>query len=167
MGKKEDVSKMHAYLQKEAESTRGKVKRMLLEWGASLDQCGRKQEEIRKILRLKAECEGLAAEVKSRSMEKGFSLIEEAYDHNIAVLQEKIERKLTEKRKIDGMVALLSKEEQELLFLRYQKGYGYDYIALKLNMGRSTCFRIHDRILTELADKLESDGFFCDKCEKN
>ena len=30
---------------KEAESTRGKVKRMLLEWGASLDQCGRKQEE--------------------------------------------------------------------------------------------------------------------------
>ena len=88
---------MHAYLQKEAESTRGKVKRMLLEWGASLDQCGRKQEEIRKILRLKAECEGLAAEVKSRSMEKGFSLIEEAYDHNIAVLQEEIERKLTEK----------------------------------------------------------------------
>ena len=75
MGKKEDVSKMYAYLQKEAESTRGKVKRMLLEWGASLDQCGRKQEEIRKILRLKAECEGLAAEVKSRSMEKGFSLI--------------------------------------------------------------------------------------------
>ena len=100
MGKKEDVSKMHAYLQKEAESTRGKVKRMLLEWGASLDQCGRKQEEIRKILRLKAECEGLAAEVKSRSMEKGFSLIEEAYDHNIAVLQEEIERKLTEKRKM-------------------------------------------------------------------
>ena len=160
MGKKEDVSKMHAYLQKEAESTRGKVKRMLLEWG-------RKQEEIRKILRLKEECEGLAAEVKSRSMEKGFSLIEEAYDHNIAVLQEEIERKLTEKRKIDGMVALLSKEEQELLFLRYQKGYGYDYIALKLNMGRSTCFRIHDRILTELADRLEKDGFFCDRCEKN
>ena len=94
-------------------------------------------------------------------------MIEEAYDHNIAVLQEEIERKLTEKRKIDGMVALLSKEEQELLFLRYQKGYGYDYIALKLNMGRSTCFRIHDRILTELADRLEKDGFFCDRCEKN
>ena len=93
--------------------------------------------------------------------------IEEAYDHNIAVLQEEIERKLTEKRKIDGMVALLSKEEQELLFLRYQKGYGYDYIALKLNMGRSTCFRIHDRILTDLADRLEKEGFFCKECEKN
>lgn len=167
MGKKEDVSKMHAYLQKEAESTRGRVKRMLLEWGASLDQCGRKQEEIRKILRLKAECEGLEAEVKSGSMEKGFSLIKEAYDQNIAVLQEEIERKLTAKRKIDDMVATLLKEEQELLFLRYQKGYGYDYIALKLNMGRSTCFRIHDRILMELSKRMETDGFFCKECEKN
>lgn len=167
MGNREETAKMHAYLQKEAQSTRGKVKRMLLEWGASLDQCGRKQEEIRKILRLKAECEGLADEAKSRNMVKGFSLIAEAYDQNIALLQEEIERKLTEKRKIDDLVAMLSKEEQELLFLRYQKGFGYDYIALKLNMGRSTCFRIHDRILTELADKLEADGFFCDECEKN
>ena len=65
------------------------------------------------------------------------------------------------------MVALLSKEEQELLFLRYQKGYGYDYIALKLNMGRSTCFRIHDRILTELAEIMDAEGFFCLACEKN
>ncbi len=167
MRKKENISKMHAYLQKEAESTRGKVKRMLLEWGASLDQCGRKQEEIRKILRLKAECEGLAAEAKNRNMEKGFSLIEEAYDQNIALLQAEIERKLTAKRKMDDLVGMLQKEEQELLFLRYQKGFGYDYIALKLNMGRSTCFRIHDRILTDLADQLEADGFFCDECEKN
>lgn len=51
--------------------------------------------------------------------------------------------------------------------MRYQKGYGYDYIALKLNMGRSTCFRIHDRILTDLADRLEKEGFFCKECEKN
>lgn len=161
MGKKEAVSSMHAYLQKEAESPRGKVKRMLLEWGASLDQCGRKQEEIRKMMRLKGECEELAAEGINGRMEKGFSLMEEAYDRNIALLQEEIQRKLTEKRKIDGMVGMLPKEEQELLFLRYQKGYGYDYIALKLNMGRSTCFRIHDRILTELAERLDKEGFFC------
>lgn len=167
MGKKEEALNMHAYLQKEAKSTRGKVKRMLLEWGASLDQCARKQEEIRKILRLKAECEGLARQTKNKQMEKGFSLMEAAYGQNIAVLQAEIERKLTEKRKMDEVVGMLTKEEQELLFLRYQKGFGYDYIALKLNMGRSTCFRIHDRILTELGEKMESDGFFCRECENN
>lgn len=167
MGKKEEASKMHAYLQKEAESTRGKIKRMLLEWGASLDYCGRKQEEIRRILRLKTECEEFAAQTKGKREEKGFFLMQEVYDQSIACLQTEIERRITEKRKMDAMVESLTKEERELLFLRYQKGYGYDYIALKLNMGRSTCFRIHDRILTELAEIMEAEGFFCLECEKN
>lgn len=167
MGKTKDTWNMHAYLQKEAESNRGKTKRMLLEWGASLDQCARKQEEIRKMLRLKAECEGLAAQTKNKQMAKGFSLMGEAYDQNIAVLQAEIERKLTEKRMVDHMVGMRTKEEQELLFLRYQKGYGYDYIALKLNMGRSTCFRIHDRVLTELAEEMAARGFFYSECENN
>lgn len=134
-----------------------------LEWGASLNQCGRK-EEIRKICWLKARMWGLAAGGKAGDMERDSLLIEEAYDHNIAVLQEEIEQN-SQKRKIDGMVALLSKVRYQSCCLSRDMD---DYCFLEAEYGAVYLFSYSWQDIDGcLKDRSWKKTDFCDKCEKS
>lgn len=141
---------------KTAKAERERMKRLLLEWGGSLDICERKQEEIRKMMQMQETCAVLSKQGKHAE----FQRILMRYEDGIFCLQKEIQQILEMKKQMDEAIAVLTQEEQELLFLRYQKGYGYDHIAWKLHMGRSTCFRIHDKILQKLLD-LEQRKNFC------
>lgn len=45
----------------------------------------------------------------------------------------------------------LEENEQEYIRLRFEKGYGIDYIGRRLYISRATVFRMQDRILEKLA----------------
>ncbi|MBM6828753.1 hypothetical protein H9X85_03790 [Anaerotignum lactatifermentans] len=139
--------KMHAFLEKEAASPKGQMKRKLLHWGGAMEICARKQEEIRRLLRLREDC-------AAWEEEEG-KVLGERYENETKRLQEEIERVLAEKADMDRQVDRLPPEEQQMVYLRYVKGYGYDYIAMKKHMSRATCFRVLDRALEFL---LEEEG---------
>lgn len=139
--------KMHQFLEKEADSPKGQMKRKLLYWGGAMEICARKQEEIRRLLRMREEC-------AAWEEEEG-SLLGGRYEKEAKRLQQEIDKVLEEKAEMDRLVDRLPPEEQQMLYLRYVKGYGYDYIAMKKHMSRATCFRVLDRALDFL---LEEEG---------
>ena len=55
-----------------------------------------------------------------------------------------------EKKRMDALLAGLEENEQEYIRLRFEKGYGIDYIGRRLYISRATVFRMQDRILEKL-----------------
>lgn len=135
---------MHEFLEKEAESPKGQMKRRLLYWGGAMEICARKQEEIRRLLRLRQECAAWE-EAEGRTLGARYEMEAER-------IQAEIDRVLKEKEEMDRRVDQLPPEEQQMVYLRYAKGYGYDYIAMKKHMSRATCFRVLDRALENLME---------------
>lgn len=141
---------LHSFLKKATESPKGQMKRRLLQWGNTLDYCSRKQEEMKRFLRLREDCVCLAE--KQGSVNLVQDLIK-SYEEEVKRIQEGIEDTLKEKAKMDQALEKLSMEERELIYLRYGKGYSHDYIAMKKNMSRATCFRILDKALNILLEE--------------
>lgn len=134
---------------------RGNMKKQLLNWGGSLDLCKRKQDEIRKINRILEDGRNLLIEIP---LENGtyevcnvsIDKMTKIYEKEIQRIQTCMEQRLKEKRHMDELIDNLECDEQEFLYLRYRKGFGYDYISLKIHMSRAQCFRVHDRALDKL-----------------
>lgn len=159
MGEQEDagakcqeavMSEMRAFLEEKTVDEKSIWKRRLLEWGGALDLCSRKHEEIRKLLRLQEESRSLMGK-KLPIM--GLIDIGMCYENEIVRLHGVIERILQEKALMDKLIEKMSAEEQHFIGLRYEKGYGYDYISLKLHQSRANCFRMQDRILKKLMEQ--------------
>ena len=72
------------------------------------------------------------------------------YESEIAKIMECIKNEMKEYSKMERYIEKLDYEEQIFLKLRYQKNYGYEYIALQTHKSRATCFRDHDLILDKL-----------------
>ena len=139
------------------------MKKKLNDWGATLAFCSKQQEQMKKLMRLKEDARQIEQDLKEYPSQMHHIL--KGYEINMAYLQQEIVSRMAKKNEIDHLISTLSVEEQEFLHLRYEKGYGYDYIALKLHMGRSTCFRIHDKILQVLTEKSRKNIYT--KCEKH
>ena len=158
------VNEKDTYLKKVAKTERGKMKKRLLEWGGSLELCRRKHEEIRKINRMIADVKILEGERPLRVMiENEHNVLEDViaqYAQEIRRITEHIGEIMTEKQKVDKMMEALTAEEQHFIFLRYEKGYGYDYISLKIHMSRAQCFRVNDRALDKLIRTSYEQGIF-------
>lgn len=145
-----EASEMKAFLEEKAVDEKSIWKRRLLEWGGALDLCSRKHEEIRKLLRLQEESRNLMARITAV---EGLIDIGECYKSEIIRLQSVIEGVLYKKAQMDELIERMTVEEQHFIGLRYEKGYGYDYISLKLHQSRANCFRMQDRILKKLVEK--------------
>ncbi len=142
MGQKE------AYLQQAMKSDLGQMRCRLLYWGGALEICKRKQEEIKKLERLQQDAVRFVQEPDGERLG-------EAYRKQIQRISEEIEQILEEKRQMDCCIARLGAEEQNFLYLRYEKGYGYEYIAMKLHMSRASCFRLGNKAVEALLEQEE------------
>lgn len=148
------------YLKEVAKTKRGQMKLKLWNWGGALDLCRRKHEEIRKMNRMLDDAKRLAQAVPiTEEVQKEYNIAFEKivmqYQQEIKNIQATIEEVLTKKNSMDKMIARLDTEEQEFLHLRYEKGYGYDYISLKIHMSRAQCFRLNEKALEKLVDMEE------------
>ena len=122
-----------AYVRKGLNSEKGQMKLRLLDWGCAVERCRRLQEELRRLEEM-----------------EGTDFLQEEIRAEKARLEERLAEIWKEKKRMDGLLARLEENEQEYIRLRFEKGYGIDYIGRKLYISRATVFRMQDRILEKL-----------------
>ena len=122
-----------AYVRKGLNSEKGQMKIRLLDWGCAVERCRRLQEELRRLEEM-----------------EGTDFLQEEIRAEKARLEERLTEIWREKKRMDGLLAGLEENEQEYIRLRFEKGYGIDYIGRKLYISRATVFRMQDRILEKL-----------------
>ena len=76
--------------------------------------------------------------------------LQEEFKAERARLEGRLAEIWREKKRMDALLAGLEENEQEYIRLRFEKGYGIDYIGRRLYISRATVFRMQDRILEKL-----------------
>lgn len=145
-----------AYVKGRLDSDKGRMKIRLLDWGDAMERCGRRQEEMKRIIKLREEQKELMAENDSAVVVRMLEEIQRQYEGDMEKLQGEILEIMEQKKQMDGMLQGLTEEEQEYIQMRYEKGCGFDFIGMKLHMSRATLFRMQDRILEKLL-QMEKD----------
>lgn len=118
-----------AYVRRGMNSEKGQMKLRLLDWGCTVERCRRLQEE-------------------PEGTENTF--LQEEFKAERARLEGRLAEIWREKKRMDALLAGLEENEQEYIRLRFEKGYGIDYIGRRLYISRATVFRMQDRILEKL-----------------
>ncbi len=108
---------------------KSEMKLRLLDWGYAPEQCKRTEEEIRRL----GEVEEYTAERER--------------------LTERLRKILREKQQMELLMESLDAEEREYLRLRFERGYGFTYIAGRLYLSRASLFRMQERILQKLLEE--------------
>lgn len=145
-----------AYVKGKMDSDKGRMKIRLLDWGDAMEKCRRRQEEMKRIIKLREEQKKLMAENDSAAVARMLEGIDRQYEGDMAKLQGEIMEIMQQKKQMDGMLQELTEEERAYIQMRYEKGCGFDFIGMKLHMSRATVFRMQDRILEKLL-QLEKD----------
>lgn len=135
------------YMEDVLKSEKGIVKKRLLKWGAALNMCEMKQEEIQKIKRMKDSSIKIFSKFDNEFDNKK---IVDSYEKEIKNITDYIENIMEDKRIMDTYINELMPIEQEFLYLKYRKGYDFNYVALKMNVSRSQVFRIKDLSIDNL-----------------
>lgn len=138
------------WMEQQKKDEKGRMKRKLWEWGGALDLCGRKQEELRRVEKLQEEQRKIWGEDKTTAGMRVMAQLEKRYEAELAGIEGQIGEILRKKGEMDGLMTVLSAEEQMFVILRYEKSYGFDYIGLKMHMSRATIFRLQDKLLQKL-----------------
>lgn len=139
-----------AYMEQQKKDEKGRMKKKLLEWGGAIDLCSRKQEALRRVEKLQEEQRKIFGEDKTIAGMRLMAQLEKRYEQELAGIEGQIEQILWKKAEIDRMMTILSGEEQTFAILRYEKGYNFDYIGLKMHMSRATLFRLQDKLLQKM-----------------
>ena len=126
---------------------KGELKRMLWEWGRTLERFSWKEEELRKLENFYVMRKKIWGKNENR---KDFEKNEKQYEQEVKRLRLEMEEILQRKAQIDGWMQVLTEEERRFLELRFEKGYGFDYIGMKMYRSRATLFRIQEQALNKL-----------------
>ena len=126
---------------------KGELKRMLWDWGRTLERFSWKEEELRKLENFYVMRKKIWGKNESR---KDFEKNEKQYEQEVKRLRLEMEEILQRKEQIDGWMQVLTEEERRFLELRFEKGYGFDYIGMKMYRSRATLFRIQEQALNKL-----------------
>ena len=141
---------LKAYLEEEKKEEKKRMKQRLVDWGQAIERLAWKEEELEKLQ--------LLYEMQKKVWEgdetaKGHKLQErkqKEYEREVKRLRLEMEEILLERNWMDRLVKRLTMDEETFLQMRFEKGYGFDYIAMKMHLSRATLFRMQDRILEKL-----------------
>jgi len=133
------------------EGEKGEMKRLLWNWGSAIERFHWKEEELEKLqeiyeLQRKMEGEGVNGEETERE-----------YLNQRRRLRIEMVEILREQARVDQMIRRLNMEEQTFVQLRFEKGYGFEYIGMKMHLSRATVFRIQNRVLEKMCLMQEKD----------
>jgi DNA-directed RNA polymerase specialized sigma subunit len=59
---------------------------------------------------------------------------------------------LRDKARTEAWLQGLTEDERCFLGMRFEKGYGFDYIAVKMHLSRATLFRMQDKVLEKMME---------------
>ncbi len=129
-----------------------KIKKMLWDWGQALERFGWKEEELRKLQNFYEMRKKIWGEATGgKDGEKN----ERQYEREVKRLRMEMEEILLEKEQMDGWMRELTLDEQMFLEMRFEKGYSFDYIGMKMHRSRATLFRMQDQVLEKLISMKE------------
>ena len=123
-----------------------------------MEQFNWKEEELKKLQGLYAMQKKIWEGNETEKARKELERIQKEYEGETRRLRMEMVEILREKARIDGMIRKLTADEINFLQMRFEKGYGFDYIGAKMYLSRATLFRMQDRILDKMiAEERETD----------
>ncbi|MBQ7102682.1 MAG: hypothetical protein IJN89_01335, partial [Anaerotignum sp.] len=126
------------------------LKQRLRDWGTAMARFDRKEEEIRKLQEIHEIQKRIQERYPTEKIEKEFLLLEKEYREDVGRLRIEMVEILREKARIDEWIQELTDDEAQFVKLRFEKGYGFDYISGKMHLSRATVFRLQDRVLQKM-----------------
>ena len=128
------------------------LKKKLWEWGRAMERFVWKEEEIKKIQMFYEMQREIWEKRAGGKNNKELEQIQKEYQEEVGKLRIEMVEILREKRRMDEMIRRLEREEQTFLKHRFEKGYGFDYISVKMHLSRATLFRMQNKALEELLE---------------
>lgn len=126
-------------------------KKRLEAWGEAFAKCSRKQEQMKQLGQLRVEQRKLWLESEAEETKAILEEIDERYNEELRRIQKEVDKILKERTEIDVWLGEQPQEEREFAKLKFEKGYGMDYIAYRLHISTATAFRMQDRLFAKLA----------------
>ncbi len=121
------------------------MKKMLWTWGDALEKLQWKENELQKQKKYWEAVKALGEQISNE-------WTEQEYKERTAEIRQEMKEILQEKVRLDSKIKGLDFEEQQFVGLRFEKGYSFDYIGMKMHRSRATLFRLQDRILEKLLE---------------
>ena len=133
------------------------MKELLWRWGQAMEQFSWKEEEVN---RLQVFCEMQKCVWEKNPMEREkreLERIEKENREEIGRLRIEMVEILREKRWVDEMISKMKLDEKQFLQMRFEKGYGFEYISMKMHLSRATLFRLQDKVLEKMIEMKNGD----------
>lgn len=141
------------YLQEEMKSEKGQMKNRLWNWGQAVERCLWKEEDLQRLKEMHQVRYRMIKEEKGIGKKEKLQKLEEEYVRQMQEIREELNKIISEKKWMDEKIGKLDRDEEMFLRMRFEKGYGFDFIAIKMHLSRATLFRMQDRILKKLMDE--------------
>ena len=129
---------------------KGEMKQRLWNWGGALERFRWKEEELEKLQGLYEMQKKIWADDETEKGQKMREKQEKEYHEERSRIRIEMVEILREKAWVDEGIKTMTFEEQNFVEMRFEKGYGFDYIGMKMHLSRATLFRMQDRVLEKL-----------------
>ena len=128
------------------------MKKRLWDWGTALDRFYRREEELKKLLEIREAQRQIQERYPEEKIHGEFLLLEQEQQKDIVRLRIDMVEILREKAQTESWLDGLTEDERRFVGMRFEKGYGFDYISVKMHLSRATLFRIQDKVLEKMME---------------
>ena len=128
------------------------MKQRLWDWGTALDRFYRKEEELKKLQEIQEVQKKLQERYPEETIQEEILLLEQAQRKDVVRLRIEMVEILRDKARTEAWLEGLTEDERCFLGMRFEKGYGFDYIAVKMHLSRATLFRMQDKVLEKMME---------------
>ena len=126
------------------------MKKRLQGWGNAMERLGWKEEELKRLQMFYGAQKEIWSSGAKEKREAELEKIRREYNREADRIRREMVEILQQKAYIDGRIYRLNMDEEQFLRLRFEKGYGFDYIGVKMHLSRASLFRIQDRVLRKM-----------------
>ena len=126
------------------------MKKHLQDWGNAIERLGWKEEELKRLQMFYGAQKEIWRSGAKEKREAELEKIRREYNREADRIRREMVEILQQKAYIDGRIYRLNMDEEQFLRLRFEKGYGFDYIGVKMHLSRASLFRIQDRVLRKM-----------------
>ena len=126
------------------------MKKRLQGWGNAMERLGWKEEELKRVQMFYGAQKEIWSSGAKEKREAELEKIRREYNREADRIRREMVEILQQKADIDRRIYRLNMDEEQFLRLRFEKGYGFDYIGVKMHLSRASLFRIQDRVLRKM-----------------
>ena len=128
------------------------MKQRLWNWGTALNRFYRKEEELKKLQEIQEVQRKLQERYPEEKIHEEVLLLEQAQREDVVRLRIEMVEILRDKARTEAWLEGLTEDERCFVGMRFEKGYGFDYIAVKMHLSRATLFRMQDKVLEKMME---------------